>query len=289
LDLSENQIVDLRGVRFPDALQTLDLARNKITEFKSKSIVFPDALETLDLRGNLITLLERLIFPSSLKILMLEDARNILTLKDSAFPELLLPSLNFNPDVLKRYTAVPWLSGTGIRMVIFRDFDYQGEGDESARGNIMKDGQGTITWPDGSFYRGEFSNGAVTGRGTLKYYNGDVYEGQVVNGKRRGQGKLRLSDGTVYEGVFDQYDNGRGTITLPDGSVEENVQFFVLEVDGGGTRSKTRRKQKRKSKRYNIKIKHKKLKMELHGKLLLFHKNQVKNVKLCVMSMVSGN
>jgi hypothetical protein len=199
------------------------------------------------------------MFPSSLKTLMLEDAGNIGILKDSGFPEHLLPSLKFNPDVLKMYTASRrWLSDTGIWMIIFKDFDYQGEGHKSPRGNTIKDGQGIIRWPDGSFYQGEFANGAMTtGQGTFKYSNGDVYEGEMVNGKRRGKGKLTLKDGTVYEGVFDQYNNGKGTITWPDGTVENAQQFFVLEVDGGGARSKTRRKQKRKSRRYNNKIKHK--------------------------------
>ena len=256
LYLRGNQIVSLQEVQFPHGLQELDLSDNSITELKSKRIFFPNALEFLDLRGNSITRLERVMFPSSLKTLML-DAESIGILKNSGFPELLLRSLNFNPGVLKMYTAVRWLSDTGVWMITFKDFDYQGEGDNDKRGNTIKDGPGTFTWPDGSSYQGGVVNNAITGRGIFKYSNGDVYDGEMVNGKRHGQGKLTLVDNTVYEGVF-AHDNGQGKITHPDGRVEHDVQqFFVLDVDGGGTRSKTRRKQKRKSKRYNIKIKHK--------------------------------
>ena len=41
----------------------------------------------------------------------------------------------------------------------------------------MKEGNGTLTWPDGGVYKGEFKKNFIHGKGTQKWADGRVYEG----------------------------------------------------------------------------------------------------------------
>ena len=41
----------------------------------------------------------------------------------------------------------------------------------------MKEGNGTLTWPDGGEYKGEFKKNFIHGKGTQKWADGRVYEG----------------------------------------------------------------------------------------------------------------
>ena len=51
------------------------------------------------------------------------------------------------------------------------------------------------------------------GQGKLTYTDGSVYEGKWENGKFHGQGKLTRPDGRVYEGTWeDGMRNGKGTL-----------------------------------------------------------------------------
>ncbi len=57
------------------------------------------------------------------------------------------------------------------------------------------------------------------GQGTMTYYDGTKYVGQWKAGKRNGQGTLTLADGSKYIGQYedDHCQNGQGTMTWPDG------------------------------------------------------------------------
>ena len=79
---------------------------------------------------------------------------------------------------------------------------------------------GTLTWPEGQKYVGEFYKGEQNGQGTLTWPDGQKYVGEFFNGKMHGQGTHSWPSGQKYVGEFrDGKMHGQGTLTLPDGSV----------------------------------------------------------------------
>ncbi len=83
-------------------------------------------------------------------------------------------------------------------------------------------GNGTITFKDGSVYKGALVNGLFNGKGTMTYANGDAYEGEWKSGSRGGQGVYTYANGNVYEGEWaDNSRNGQGKLTYANGDVLE--------------------------------------------------------------------
>ena len=67
-------------------------------------------------------------------------------------------------------------------------------------GNCLS-GNGTRAMPDGTKYRGDFTDGLENGRGT-KYYGEGEYEGLWAQGSRNGIGILRFKNGMQVIGEF---------------------------------------------------------------------------------------
>ncbi|XP_024141941.1 alsin isoform X3 [Oryzias melastigma] len=68
-------------------------------------------------------------------------------------------------------------------------------------------GRGTMKWPDGRLYKGNFKNGLEDGYGECTIPNKesnkpDSYQGQWKEGKIHGYGKYKYASGEVYEGCF---------------------------------------------------------------------------------------
>lgn len=72
---------------------------------------------------------------------------------------------------------------------------------------IFDDGsfqEGKITYSDGSWYEGRFSEvGLVQGNMRRIYQDGSVYQGACVDGNRHGAGELYRADGSVFRGEFE--------------------------------------------------------------------------------------
>ena len=62
-------------------------------------------------------------------------------------------------------------------------------------------GEGTLTWSDGTKYVGDWKNGKEDGIGTLTWPNGAQYVGEWKYGKQHGQGKLTTAN-RFYEGKW---------------------------------------------------------------------------------------
>ena len=95
--------------------------------------------------------------------------------------------------------------------------EYEGERNEAGE----KEGRGTLRYPDGGVYEGEYKAGLKEGRGTHRMADGDVYEGEYKAGQMEGRGTFRWANGNVYEGEFKaNMFEGRATYRLNDGNVE---------------------------------------------------------------------
>ena len=93
------------------------------------------------------------------------------------------------------------------------DEKYEGEVE-----NGLPNGQGTQTFPDGSWYVGEFKDGKYSGQGTETYPDGGKYVGEFKDGKYNGQGKVIYPDGRKIIGEYkDGKIDGQGTLTTTDG------------------------------------------------------------------------
>lgn len=73
--------------------------------------------------------------------------------------------------------------------------------------NGQMEGKGYIQWPDGSSYKGEFHQNRMEGEGLLTWANGDIYSGTFRQGKMEGVGRLRWAGGKTFYGLFE--DNRR--------------------------------------------------------------------------------
>ena len=81
-------------------------------------------------------------------------------------------------------------------------------------------GQGTFTFSNGDKYVGEFRDDKINGHGTHTCSNGDKYIGEGKDGKYNGQGTYTFSNGDKYVGEFkDNTYNGFGILYRADGSV----------------------------------------------------------------------
>ena len=103
-------------------------------------------------------------------------------------------------------------------------------------------GTGTLTFPDGTVYVGEFNDGKKSGRGKIEYADGSVYDGeffedaphghgiyttaksvydgQIYYGHKVGHGKMTFANGDVYDGIFkNDKIGGQGVLTKHDGTV----------------------------------------------------------------------
>ena len=96
------------------------------------------------------------------------------------------------------------------------------EGERNAAGK--RHGKGTMTYPGGEVYVGDWRDGEKHGQGKYSFADGNVYEGGWVDGKKHGEGKFSFADGTVYEGgVVNNKKHGEGKVTFADGDAFRNV------------------------------------------------------------------
>jgi hypothetical protein len=79
-------------------------------------------------------------------------------------------------------------------------------------------GRGSVRWPDGREYAGEWLNGQPHGRGRERQADSSTYVGSWQSGARHGHGEAVMADGSRYVGGFRAGERwGVGTLTTPDG------------------------------------------------------------------------
>jgi hypothetical protein len=106
---------------------------------------------------------------------------------------------------------------------------------EGAVLNGRFEGEGRLTYRDGSFYRGNWVAGVLQGPGEYLDAAGNRYEGPLVDGKPEGQGILRSAEGWVYTGGFSNgLRDGHGAIIEPGGL------RYTVEMVAGVMQSSTK-------------------------------------------------
>lgn len=86
----------------------------------------------------------------------------------------------------------------------------------------LAEGTGSMKWPNGSYYKGEFRNGMFHGKGKFVHTTGFIHEGDFVKGVPDGNARLSYTNSTIYEGsVKNGLLEGQGKMTYTDGSYYE--------------------------------------------------------------------
>ena len=97
---------------------------------------------------------------------------------------------------------------------------------ECKEGNCSN-GTGTMIWPNGDQYVGEWKDGKIHGVGTLTWSDGTKYAGDWKNGKEDGIGTLTWPNGDQYVGERkDSKASGQGTMILNTG-----VKYVVTWIE----------------------------------------------------------
>ena len=99
--------------------------------------------------------------------------------------------------------------GVLFQRLVDGKFGWYENGDEAQDGKyvvqikkVMPHGQGTVTFPEGDNYEGDWENGEKHGQGTYIFQDGDKYVGEWNNGKKHGQGTYTYDDGAEYVGEY---------------------------------------------------------------------------------------
>ncbi len=105
--------------------------------------------------------------------------------------------------------------------------------------NSLPNGQGILTFTDGSKYEGQFKDGDLHGHGIIKHKSGEKYVGEFKNNKFHGKGTYYYLNGDVHIGEY-KYDeaNGYGTLILGNGNWEgDKYEGYFLngQYNGKGT------------------------------------------------------
>ena len=103
-------------------------------------------------------------------------------------------------------------NGKGVFKWAQSELLYNGEWKTGVRA-----GKGTLIYPNGKKYEGDWECDQMHGRGRFEWENGEIYEGEWKKGVRDGKGKLVYSTGERYEGAWENDKmHGWGEIHLPD-------------------------------------------------------------------------
>ena len=108
---------------------------------------------------------------------------------------------------------------------------YEGELSEE----LEPQGNGVMTYPDGSVYSGTWQEGKRHGTGKLTYLDGRVYDGAWKEGERHGNGTYRDIHGNRYTGNWGGNGfSGDAQIKYANGDMYEGELSEELEPEGYG-------------------------------------------------------
>ncbi len=93
--------------------------------------------------------------------------------------------------------------------------------------------EGTVSFPDGTKWKGTFKNGKLNGQGMIKDAKGKIMKGKFQSGKLT-KGKITYPDGTIKKGTFtNDLLNGSGNIKNHEGTTIQEGIFSADELTDG--------------------------------------------------------
>ena len=96
----------------------------------------------------------------------------------------------------------------------------------------QRDGVGTMTFADTTYYEGQWKAGKPEGYGKEAYPDGGCYTGQFHNDKRHGLGVYVFADSSVYAGHWSQgLQHGDG-LKITDSGTQKTACTFETYVPG---------------------------------------------------------
>jgi len=107
-----------------------------------------------------------------------------------------------------------------------KDAKYIGEFKDGFFEDRQPNGQGTITYPNGRKYVGEWKDGLPNGQGTETTTDGSKYVGEFKDGIEHGQGTYIYHDGRKYKGEWKDGREWNGT------GYNKNGEIVVRFVNG---------------------------------------------------------
>ena len=81
-----------------------------------------------------------------------------------------------------------------------------GPGATCVEGDCLE-GQGTVKFPQGLEYKGDFKESKVNGKGLMMWPSGSKYDGEFNQNMRDGKGTYTYNNGDVYTGDFKNNKN----------------------------------------------------------------------------------
>ena len=101
--------------------------------------------------------------------------------------------------------------------------------------------KGSISWPDGSYYRGNLQNGIPNGWGSITQAGNNSYTGEFSDGLAHGKGQWTFSNGETYSGEWKNGEiHGKGVYTWKNGckfhGLFKNgkmIGFGILQLPNG--------------------------------------------------------
>jgi hypothetical protein len=96
-------------------------------------------------------------------------------------------------------------------------------------------GSGSITYPTGMKFTGEWKIGKPINSGTMEYPSGEVFTGEFKDGKRNGKGALKYKDGSVLDCEWrNDMPHGQGTLNLISSRITYTGPFSEGKFFGAG-------------------------------------------------------
>jgi hypothetical protein len=107
---------------------------------------------------------------------------------------------NFVEDNRSGYGECSWNGGP----TYVGDFVHCPDASHEGLGTAHLQGQGKITYPNGTVYEGSFHESYKSGQGRCDFANGDVYVGEWWRGQQSGRGVMTYSNGDEYRGEWER-------------------------------------------------------------------------------------
>ncbi len=97
-----------------------------------------------------------------------------------------------------------------------------GQGEKVYTGEMVqgqRSGIGTLYFPSGATYAGQWASDTFWGTGRYRFANGDVYSGAFMSGRRTGVGRMEYANGNSFQGQWQDDRRVKGQYNYKNGNI----------------------------------------------------------------------